>query len=161
MIEVRPARLSDVPKIIPMAKDYFEESGWKKSFGYSLVEDEMLLWFAAAVKNPFFGFFLAENGSGPVGLLIGYLQPWAMNHTERSAFQMFFYVDKNQRNGKVSKRMIEAYEAWAKENGCQAVEFGVTEKMKGEKMAKYLSRLGYEPATRSHVKRFEEVQDGV
>lgn len=155
MIEIREARYSDIPKLIPLMKECFKESDFAETFGFTSKEDDTMQWFAGIVNKPEYGFFVALDDEKPVGFLVVGVRPWVMNFNDTYAFEMFYYVEKGHRNGRISRKLVKFYEEWAKSIGCKAVEFGVTEKMKGEKMAKFLIRLGFVPALRSHVKRLE------
>lgn len=155
-IDIRPALYSDVPKLIPMAKDFFDESKWAEVFGFTEREDDTMRFLAGMVRSDEHGFFVAANGSGPVGFMIVGVRPWVMHFGEKIGYEMFYYMDKAHRRGAVSRRLVKAYEEWAREQGAHVVEFGVTDRMRGDKMEKFLHRLGYSPELKSYIKKLED-----
>lgn len=136
-----------------MVHALFEESHFSDIFGVSYKEDDAMRNFAAMVGQNDQKLFVAHNETGPIGFLAVGVMQWVANNDEYFCFEKYFYVDKKHRNGSVSRKLIEAYEAWGKAIGAKAVEFGCTEPMRGEKVTRFLKRLGYTVAVRSHAKK--------
>lgn len=88
--------------------------------------------------------FLLEDGGEVVGGIGGICHPDLL--TDRLvAAEMFWYVKPAHRGGTWAVRLLKAYEAWAKSQGCYSLSIGHTAHLMPERLKEFYLRRGYTP----------------
>lgn len=135
---IRRATLDDMPRILDLGAEFL-------SFGpYAWVPLDRDAFAESAAKMIEVGvIFLAEDG-----MLGGVFYPFYFNPSIKLAAELFWYSPKNGRE------LREAFEDWAKSEGCAGVTCSGLANDRETTIRKLFGRAGYEATEVAFVKRF-------
>jgi GNAT superfamily N-acetyltransferase len=91
---------------------------------------------------------LAMDGDKPVGMLGGMINNFIFGNI-KMAVEIAWWIEPEYRKSGYGKELIEAFEFWAKKNGCAFVTMSFLE----DKPAKFYENVGYSFAEKSYIKR--------
>lgn len=98
-----------------------------------------------------YNMFIAYDGETPIGFMVGVTSN-AFHRPAIVAEQKLWYVSQSARGGIAAKKLIDAYEQWARINGATQIFTGTANKRYAERTSKLLERLGYARCGALHVK---------
>jgi len=84
---------------------------------------------------------------GDGGLLVGHSTPFIYGDC-KSAAELCWWVDEDKRKTGLGKELIEAFEYWAKQNGCKLITMVSLD----ESIDKYYEKRGYQLQERVYMK---------
>lgn len=95
--------------------------------------------------------FIAYDGDTPIGFLVG-VTTTAFHRPTVVAEQKLWYVSQTARGGVAAKKLMQAYEDWARLNGATQIFTGTANRRYAERTSKLLEHLGYARCGALHVK---------
>lgn len=139
---VRAADALDLPELLAMCRRFHAASGYA-SFGFD--EAGMLDTLNRTMRM---GCVLIADG----GMLAGVVYPIFFNPSHLQAQELFWWVDEEARGSGVGKELKDAFEAWARDNGCRSVSMLCLETLDADRVEKMYLRDGYRATERAFVK---------
>lgn len=148
-LRVRPAVLDDIPRMCEMAEAFIG------SIDDPAVEFDgpgFATRMATYLQIPDFFVRVIDDGElGAVGGIGAFAGPHYLFVRPRMASEMFWWVEPDYRGGTAALRLIEAYEAWARDQGCEVVCFSAF--VDDPRVARLLDRRGYRHMESAYSKR--------
>ena len=96
--------------------------------------------------------YVAEIDGKVVGALLGIMSPVWFAPEIRYAIEIAWWVNEEARGGRAAFRLLNAFEAWARDNGARAVVLSDLVINGETPVGKIVERLGYRMVERSHLK---------
>lgn len=147
-LNVRVAGLEDMPDIIEMSRQFYNESGYPPHiFSEERVEETLLF-----LDGQPHVIILALDGDRPCGMLIGVLTQLSFSQL-KIAVELAWYLEPDFRGTRKAFDLINAYEHWAK-NVVQAdaVQMVSLTSLNPDKLQKLYERRGYQKMEETYVK---------
>lgn len=146
---IRDAVESDMPSLLRMSREFYDTTGYDKSYGP--FDDESAHAVITSLLNS--GIYLvAEQEGGELVAQIGVLVlPYMFNRNMTSAHELVWYVSPSVRGSTLGYRMLKALDAPARERGVVAIQM-MTLHNSHPSAAKLLSALGYSLSEFSYTK---------
>lgn len=117
---------------------------------YSFDRDRL---FALAEKalpvDSDFVLWLAKDEKGLVGFFFGGVVPYFFS-SQRYAFDFGLFVHPDTRGGLAAWKLLDAFEAWAKDKKVDRVFLGVTVGVEGDPARRLYEKRGYTPSSTGH-----------
>jgi hypothetical protein len=141
---IKRATVEDLPILVRAAQGMLDEYA-KKPFAPSTRMDKALAECLKHVDPEDHDrvAFISYCGDLPSGVMLGYLTYYICSDSY-SASDRMFYIFPEFRNGSAIRRLVAAFEQWAKEKGAFAVKLSVLGSRENESLLKLVNRLGYE-----------------
>lgn len=110
-MEIRPAKLSDIPFILGELKKFDRQGGVRSIYP----GDD---YAAGAAENLIrkHRFQIADDGKRQLGFLAAMVMPHWMNPAVRTAAELFWWVGEEYRGSSAGIRLLKDYSQWAKSN---------------------------------------------
>lgn len=143
MAKVRRAGSADIEPMIEMGRALHQESPRYRTMRY---DPDKLRRVAARLQGTLLAedgvMLVAEAGGQVVGMLVGILaERWF--GPDRYATDLTVYVRPEHRGGTAFVRLVAAFEAWAREQGVDEVDIGISTDIHAERTVHAYERLGY------------------
>lgn len=136
---IRPATVSDIPKLLEMGAAFAARAKLTDHVGYDA--DSMALTFRAMIEGDSFCLFIGDNGA--IG---GMVAPHPFNHAQNIADELFWWSE-----GRDGLRLLEAYEEWAESHDA-VIRMTALEAVNPERMKQFYERRGYQALERAYVR---------
>lgn len=139
-MRVRLATLTDLPDLIVMGRQMRAESETR----YPPVEPQAIYRnLKNAVDNPDkLLVLLAYDDGGPVGFLSAFISPYSFSD-ELCAIHDIFFVTPARRGSSAASRLIDGFEAWAREMGASKMMVAVHTGIRPEITARFYGKKGF------------------
>lgn len=144
MADIRRATHADLDALVALGRGLHAES---PSYGTEPFEPEaMRRWFEAQLTTNLLedarAVFVATRGGTITGVLCAALVPRWCN-SRRVAAEVALYVMPEHRGGRAFPRLVQAYRAWAKQQGATKAYMGVSTGIHPERTVHAYERLGF------------------
>jgi hypothetical protein len=148
---IRHAEPADLPEIIDMGRDFFDQSG---SAEFTTFDDASFATTIIALMSGLSGgvLLVAEIGEKCVGMASCVAFPFYANMQTRVAQEIFWFVKPDCRNG-VGSSLLDELEAEAMRGGAQVFLTAALSGLRDKAIGRVYERRGYRPAETSFVKR--------
>lgn len=138
---VRPLQQKDIDQAVEIARQMVGEGDGYK--GIPFEPSAARGWFFAALETPDNVFCsVAEKDGGVVGGMLGCKGPILFS-TALQGLELGLYLIPECRKGFTAVRLMNAFEQWAKQQGCSIVQTGVTIGINNHTAAELYRRRGY------------------
>lgn len=134
---IRRATQADVATATAFAREFHSES---VHASIPVVPDILETWMGGLIDQG--AVFLSSRG-----IIGGLVSPIYFNPAYRVAVELFWWAPEG------GKALREAFEAWAVEQGVDAIQFSGQRNERSETIEKLFRRAGYEPVETGFVKR--------
>jgi hypothetical protein len=138
---IRKATLNDVPAIVDMGVQFHAYSPFKD---IPFDPEATARFVAGCIETG--AVFLSEHG-----MCGGVVAPFYFNPRFTQATEFFWWSPVKGEG----RELREAFEAWAKEAGASAVQFGALADGKYEDVARNYTAAGFKPMETTFLKRFQ------
>jgi len=147
---IRPAELSDLPRLVEMGERFFNAAGWPEVASWDVESITRTLSFL--ITEDAGAVFVLDHDGQLVGMAGGMLNPFYFNANHRTGQELFWWVEPEYR-GEGSK-LFDALEGWARDSGAQSFSMIALDRIKPEVMGRIYRMRGYRAAEHSYIKRF-------
>jgi len=148
LVEIRPARLDDLPVIAALGEAFHEEAGWSDIAEY--VPEDCEVSLRHMVES---GILLVADRDGEiVGMAGGLTFPLYFNFAHRTGQEFFWYMKPGLRDG-TGRRLLDALEDAARDAGCQSWIMIALDKVNPEATGRYYRHRGYRASEHSWIRR--------
>jgi GNAT superfamily N-acetyltransferase len=141
---IRPATYSDIPKMLEMGKRFFEASGYSDIAEF---DTESLRASFEALLSSDSAVVLVGEGAMAAALIY----PFYFNANHKTAQEMFWWVDPEQRG--IGTQLLDALIAGCKAKGAESLSMIALERLTPEKVGGIYERRGFRPSERSYIKK--------
>jgi GNAT superfamily N-acetyltransferase len=150
----RVANLDDIPVVIPLLKEFFDQSSFKD---FQFDEAKVRLLCETAVVDPKrYIIILSMDKEEVVGLIAGKLDVAAFS-SDIAAIEMAWYVKPEYRKGKRAFELLDSFDAWAEAAGAAYVYYGMLKDPVAPEHETKLDRLykhrGFRPAEAGYIRK--------
>lgn len=147
-LTVRPARAEEVNDLVLMGLRFFSQSPYASitSFDADSARSSIDLMMDRGVV------LVADHSGSVVGGICGALAPLWFNQSVLVATEIAWWVDQGRRGGVAGVRLLQAFEAWAAEQGAAFVSLSDLVVHDHSTIGPLVQKLGYTLIERSHVK---------
>ena len=145
---IRLAKSSDIDAIVELAEPMYLESNYCV-LQYSEIAYRRFLEAIIAYERGVV--ILAEDRGRLLGLYIGMCTPVFFS-PDMVATDVLMYVLPDERRGQVGRKLVDAFEAWAREQGARQIRPGVSIGGNIEAPAKLYHAAGYQTSGYNFVK---------
>jgi GNAT superfamily N-acetyltransferase len=136
------ATVADVPRMMQCAKDCCDEHGEEVLGGKFDAEGYEAAWKALLAGDGVM--FLVEDATGKIVGGIGGATGLVTLTGKKRALSLFWYMDKAHRSGLTAIRLLDRFEQWAKDSGCQQITMPINDGM-SKSSGKVYERRGFTP----------------
>ena len=145
---IRPAKTTDIDTLSDLGRQFADR--YPIPVPYSAGSVAAVL--TDLIQHTGGAVFVAESETGAVvGGIVGCLAPlWFSNVLV--AQELALWIDPAHRGGSAARRLITAFEDWAKTQGAAAISFSSIRVDEDFPFDRMLARAGYEPVERAHYK---------
>jgi GNAT superfamily N-acetyltransferase len=149
MLQIREARLEDLPRMEDCAREFYAQSRFLKGFNPELFRNT---WTQLLANGTGVIFLLVDEEIGEIrGALGGVAYPDPYSGA-LIATEFFWFVSEGRRGHGL--RLLKAFEAWAREKGCSQIRMVHLMDLMPDKLDRVYRRFGYEPAEVHYSKEF-------
>lgn len=143
-IEVRYLRESDLPSVLKIAKWLHENSRYRV-FSYNETKVKDLISLSLSPNSPVFVVVAHKQGSDEImGYFHGYVDPHYFSDMKYAGEWAVCVLPQFRRHAPIIlKKMVLAFEDWARQNGAQEISIGASTEAYGTGYKKFLERMGY------------------
>jgi GNAT superfamily N-acetyltransferase len=154
MAELRFAKVEDLPKLEPLAKEFYASSevlgGFSNAFNTQRFQE---IWTDLLNKRSGVILLLEHEFSGTIiGALGGVMFP-EIYTGKPTATEFFFFVSKDSRGDGL--KLYRAFERWARLMKCSEIRMVHLWDVMPEKVGKFYTRLGFVPTEVHYKKQLE------
>lgn len=150
MRTIRHAEAGDILPLLQLAEAYYSEAtewDW-----FELDGDVLYQNMVAAIAVPDHCLLVAYENGKLVGGIWGALLPQVMTRATL-ARDLFLYVYPEHRDYWTANALVDAFESWARDNGCAAVAVGANSNIRDNRGARTLyRRRGYKGLGEDFIK---------
>ncbi len=148
---IRPAVISDLPRLEAMGARFFDASGLEKWFRY---KPRCFSQVCANFMDSDQAVVLVGTGkTGAVAMAAAIAYPCWFDAEHQTCQELFWWVEPDFRGGSMGARLQRALEQWAKDKGCLTMEMGALEGLRADTLAHLYERQGYDPKERIYCRR--------
>lgn len=143
MASVRRATPADIDTLVAMARELHAEAPAYRGepFDEQVLRRRLTERLRRGVLVDHSVVFLAEGGGRAVGVLLAVIVPRDFNDL-LIACETSLYVRPEHRGGRALPRLVEAYKAWAREQGAAKAYLGVSTGIHPERTVHAYEKLG-------------------
>jgi GNAT superfamily N-acetyltransferase len=135
---IRPATYVDIPAMVELGRAMATEAPEFQGRPFSSEK----VWETIEGMIPTGGAFVAERDGEVVGAALGFCLPaWWSEDLEAGELAVFMRPDC--RGGREVVRLVQALEAWAREQGATVLTLGVSTGVALERTGRLYERLGF------------------
>lgn len=135
---IRKATIEDYSAVFAMAKKFAEESPYKDLCTITRLRSVVL----DCLLSPDRVVFMNEHG------MIAGMYTVFIYGSDLNAVELAWWVDPEHRTSGLGKELIQAFEDWAKDNGCKMVTMISLD----DDLGKYYEKRGYKLNERAYLK---------
>jgi hypothetical protein len=164
ILVIREATVEDIPSILPLARDFLDhvtlqhipEDDVAKTLKYFLTPHDETF---SSVFKPKCVAFIASDDDGPDAkphgvLVLAKSSTW-FSPKVKLAVELAWFISEERRCGTAAIRLLQAAQAWAREQECDAMVMHSMTLSDGSDAAKsILMRLGFQPREHVYVQEF-------
>lgn len=143
---VVPAQVEDLPRLEPIAREFYAASRFLKRFDISLF---CRAW-ETLLANGTGGIYLLVDGAGEIAGTIGGVVYPDLYSGALVATEFFWFVREGCRGKGIE--LYKSFEQWARARGCAEIRMVHLLDSMSEKLERVYRRLGFEPAETHYVK---------
>lgn len=99
--------------------------------------------------------FVAKVDDEIVGFIIGLVSPNILNHSIKTASELFLWVRKEHRKSRIAVRLVKAFEQWASWAGCHSTSLSFYRHKDELDLDKLYTKLGYRSVETTYIKELE------
>jgi len=140
-MQVRQFQETDFNELIKLAHEMQDES---PVYSQMPLDETKLIKLGESIVNDkknLFGMVVMSEGK-IVGFMIAAITPYYFSN-KKIAQDLALYVVPKMRTSKAAILLIWSYEKWAKDNGAQKINLGVTTGFSDERIATLYESIGY------------------
>jgi len=144
---VRQATIDDLPKLEPLAREFYSSSRFLKDFDIERFSSVWASWMNLGVGAIY---LLLPDESGPIAGCLGayvYPEPYSGSIV---ATEFFWYVSRDHRGHGLD--LYYAFEEWARERGASQIRMAHLCDLMPEGMKVLYGELGMEPIETTYAK---------
>jgi len=138
---IRPWNEDDLDALIEMGAGFHDEAHSYHNFKFS-PHRVMESFFMVLERHDQVG--LCYDDGGIRGAIAGAIYPQFFSKG-LTASELFVFVEPTARGGVIGKRLLSAFEEWAKAMGASEIRVGVSSGIKQERTVGLYEKLGYTP----------------
>lgn len=142
---IRLATIEDLPKIEPLAKQFYSDSRYLQDFSIEIFVENWKKIIAGDIGV----IFIIVESDKIVGILGGMKYP-DINSGRLVATELFWYVDKEHRGR--GGELLRLFEGWAKGMGCKKIIMVHMADLMPDKLKTIYKRKGYTEMEVHYVK---------
>ena len=131
--------LDDMPDLIRMGKKFYEESPEYKRFSFN--EDKLHTLGHWAITEPD-SICIVYDKNGIQGMMYGMVHEQYFS-LDKSAGELFLFVNQDRRGALIGKRLVSAFEAWAHSMNAIDIRVGVSAGITPDRVVGFYKALGY------------------
>lgn len=148
---IRHAEPSDLPAIIDMGRDFFEQSG---NAEFTTFDDASFVTTVIALMSGISGgvLLVAEVGEKCVGMASCVTFPLYCNMATKVGQEIFWWVNPDCRNG-IGSSLMDELEAEAMRSGAHVFLTAALPGLRDRAIGRLYEKRGYKPAENTFVKR--------
>lgn len=144
---IRKAEVNDLPKIDGCAQEFYSASRLLSRLPFVL--ERFVSSWTSFIESGVGAVFIAEEDGEVTGAIAGVIYPdlysGVLVATE------FFWIVREEKRGP-GVRLYEAFERWAREQGCAQVRMVHLLDSMPDKLERFYKHFGYEPTETHYVK---------
>lgn len=138
---IRPAKLSDVARIVEIGAALHVESDYRDiSYNHQKVAALM----ESLIQGGGVVFVAEKSGEVVGGIAGGVTEHWFSD--ELTGFEYSFFVLPEHRHGLVAMKLLLAMKAWCKAMGAKTLRIGITTGINTEGTARFYRHMGFRDA---------------
>lgn len=146
MVRVRAATVADLPELLRLGRAMHAETPRYAHLSWSDEKIETLLRGmvqGTLVTDPPGGALVAVKASKIIGVLGAHVTTYFFSHDKVASDFIFFVVPEQRRKGRAAVALMQAFEAWADEQGAVDIAPGVSSMIDIESTERFYAKLGY------------------
>jgi GNAT superfamily N-acetyltransferase len=136
-VTVSPMTLEDAPAVQAMALEFIRSTSYWRDVPESSIQPTLATMMQSGVV------LVARRAGAPVGFVMGAVFTHFMTQ-KVTASETAWWVTPDARDGLVARRLMRAFEAFARERGATVLEAGSWH----ARLDKLFTRMGFVPAER-------------
>lgn len=141
---IRLATIEDMPELLRMGKSFFDASGYGNVTCFNSLDAENLL--ITLIENEC---VLTDGKNGMIGFVVF---PLFFNSTYKLSQELFWWVDKNERKGRLGISLLKAAEKKSKEKGADSMIMLSINDLDGNKINRIYEATGYSRQEQSYMR---------
>lgn len=145
-MKVRDAVVSDIPRLVEMARNLFQASTLADTSGFCAAS--VATAFRSYIDDPATAFFVL--GEPPIGMACALAYPAWWNRGHRTGQEMFWWVEPGHR--RAGMQLFNALEEWSRAMDLDTFVVGASESFKVPALERLYRRRGYVPQERLYVR---------
>lgn len=147
---VRRAVIADLPRLVEMGRQFLAASPW----AHVEVAEERAGDLEAVIRRivAHGAAFVAEHNGRVIGGILGVISPVWCIPSHSFATELAWWVDEEHRGGRVSVRLLRAFEGWAYAEGATGVVVSSLGADGTSRASKLIEALDYKVVERSYWK---------
>lgn len=142
------ATMDDYDYVKGMAVEFSTQYPFKTTISETKL-DMLLLSIIGGDKNK--SVIILANDPHPVGMLMATTSEMLFSE-EKLGVELMWWVNEDHRNGTLGWELFKAFEYWAKQIGCKAVQMSSVASEYAERLNKIYARKGYQLMERAYLK---------
>lgn len=148
---IRRAEPKDLPEIIDMGREFFEQSGSQEFTTFD--ESSFVVTVIALISGVSGGLLLVAESNGEcVGMASSVTFPFYCNMATKVSQEIFWFVKPDHRNG-IGASLLDELETEALRSGAHVFLTAALPGLRDRAIGRVYERRGYKPAENSFVKR--------
>lgn len=147
---IRTATPDDIPAMVDMGRDFHEAAGWADITPFDADDCAQTIANMIAVTSAIA--LVVEEDGALIGMAGGVTTPIYFNYGHKTGQELFFWMRPGTRNGD-GKKLLDALEDAAREQGCQSWMMIALEKIRPNATGALYKRRGYRLAEHNWIKR--------
>jgi len=137
----------DIPILVEMAREFYACTI------YDIPFDDESVSLNIQLSMEYDLCFIAESDGVPAGFILGVVSPFLVNRDVFVCAELAWWVLAPFRNTSASIKLLKSLEQGAREAGCATISMMSLENMDADQVDKIYTKLGYEMAERTHVRK--------
>lgn len=146
MIEIRKLNQSEISLCLEIGRSFFEEGGLPGKFNEDVFISSWSEWIILGTG----AIHAAFNGDELTGI-IGGLAYNDSNTGDKTATEMFWYVNEEHRSSGVGIKLLESFESWSKRCGAKNIIMVHLHDLMDERLCALYTTRGYKKIESSFI----------
>ena len=145
---VRPAKITDIPRILEMGDRFFAELLAEKGLKYK--HEDFFKYVLSLLESPSAHVLVAEHldtqtgERGVIGTIAGIVHPWFMSFDQVMLTEQWWWVDPGWRDRGIAKRLLQELTNWGVQQGCNLlIMISLGASATGDRVTDYYGGLGF------------------
>ncbi len=136
----RPFEPEDVDEVVALGILMHEESNYK-GFKLDPFTCKVLFYDICDKPDEYFG-FLCKHDEKIIGFMAGYISEFYFG-PQKIAVDFGLFVRQDRRGCMAGVNLIKKYEEWARKNGADEIQLGLTTGVSEQRTSELYEKLGY------------------